>query len=127
MQATGVIVTDDLPVGMLYNGSNADFTLNFGTINIAETVSQTISVTIDAAFTGTTLTNYVEITADNGDDNDSTTNNQSDDEDDDDTAVVSLTTNAVCGNGIPEAGEECGEPTLTCGAGSTCNDNCQCG
>jgi hypothetical protein len=112
---------------MLYNGSNVPFALDFGTINTGQTVSQTISVTIDPAFTGTTLTNYVEITADDGDDNDSTTNNQSDDEDDDDTAVVTLTTNAVCGNGIPEAGEQCGEPGLTCSNSSqSCNNSCQC-
>jgi hypothetical protein len=86
-----VIVTDDLPVGMLYNGSNNDFTVDFGTINTGETVTQTINVTIDAAFTGTTLINYAEITSDDGDDYDSTTNNQSSDEDDDDTAVVMVT------------------------------------
>ena len=126
MQATGVIVTDTLPVGMLYNGSNAEFTLNFGTINPGQTVTQNITVTIDSGFTGTTLTNYAEITTDNGDDQDSTPNNNSTNEDDDDTATVTLESEPVCGNGIVETGEECGEPTLTCGAGQTCQSDCTC-
>lgn len=34
-------------------------------------------------------------------------------------------TPAACGNGRPEAGEQCGEPGLVCSAGQLCN-NCQC-
>jgi hypothetical protein len=75
---------------MLYNGSNAAITLDFGTINTGTTIEQTFNVTIDPTFTGTTLLNYAEITSDDGNDVDSTTDNQSNDEDDDDTAIVMI-------------------------------------
>jgi uncharacterized repeat protein (TIGR01451 family) len=81
LDASGIEITDNPPAGLTYVSSNATTNSNVTETtpgvwlvsNIAAQTQETIEVTfqIDATFMGTSLSNSVEITADDGDDVDS--------------------------------------------------------
>ena len=80
VDATGTMVTDDSPAGLIYQSSTSDANVidngneTFLVLNLAPMTSQVIEVfyQIDPTFTGASLVNDAEITIDSGDDIDST-------------------------------------------------------
>ena len=117
LQANGVVVTDYIPAWLIFDSSSVstlsvsstEVALDFGSLAVWASRTETITFTIDSSFTGTTLDNIAEITADNGADVDSTTdsnpsndtllndviNNSGGDEDDHDIESITIT-QVVC-------------------------------
>jgi uncharacterized repeat protein (TIGR01451 family) len=116
--ATGITVTDILPVGAAYVSSTGTGTYTPGTgiwsvgsLSPNASVQMVITATVTAT-SGATITNSAEVTASSAPDQDSTPNNGSTTEDDD--AAVSFTVSGARVAGTP--------PVLTCPLGSALLD-----
>lgn len=116
--ASGVVVTDLLPAGVIYSSHSGTGTYNsstgqwsVGTLAPGASSSLTITVTVNAS-AGATITNTAEVTASSVADLDSTPNNGATGEDD--YATRSFTVSGTAGPGTP--------PTLVCTSGSVLQD-----
>ncbi len=117
LNANGIVVTDYIPAWLVFDSSSlntvstssTEVSLDFGSLAVWASRTETITFIIDSSFTGTALDNIAEITADNGADIDSTTdsdpsndtllndviNNNGGDEDDHDIESITVT-QVVC-------------------------------
>ncbi len=133
--ASNVVVTESYPSGVVFHSSSpvpssGNNVFSFG--NLLSNVLATINIIVNVSSTlanGTVLNNSINVTYTNASGAQSLTASQP-------TVVlaaVPIVTNVtnvtivpVCGNGINESGEQCGEPSFAaCGAGKLCQ-NCIC-